>query len=159
MKRTLLVVRRSIWPQRDALHALLRTESDDEHVHISESTRVYLRDAADHAVHVVDLVETYREFAASLMDVYLSSVNNRMNEVVKVLTIISTIFLPLTFIAGVYGMNFEHMPELKWYWGYPFAWGLMVVVALSMLAVFRRVGWIGAPRTPRPAERDTEGSP
>lgn len=158
LKRTLLVVRRSIWPQRDALHALLRTESDDEHVHISESTRVYLRDAADHAVHVVDLVETYREFAASLMDVYLSAVNNRMNEVVKVLTIISTIFLPLTFIAGVYGMNFKYMPELQWDWGYVFAWGLMVSVALSMLAVFRRVGWITSRRPPSTPERETEGT-
>ncbi len=157
LKRTLLVVRRSIWPQRDALHALLRTEAEDEHVQISESTRIYLRDAADHAIHVVDLVETYREFAASLMDVYLSSVNNRMNEVVKVLTIISTIFLPLTFIAGIYGMNFEHMPELKWQWGYAFAWGLMATVAGGMLYAFHRVGWIG-PRK-RPASTESEGPP
>jgi magnesium transporter len=99
---------------------------------------------------VVDMVETYREFAASLMDVYLSSVNNRMNEVVKVLTIISTIFLPLSFIAGVYGMNFDtskpgNMPELLWPYGYEFALGLMVVVAGVMLAIFRRFGWLGTP--------------
>lgn len=144
LKRTLLVIRRSIWPQRDALHALLRNDMEDEHVHITPSTRVYLRDAADHAVHVVDLVETYREFAASLMDLYLSSVNTRMNEVVKVLTIISTIFLPLTFIAGIYGMNFDYMPELKWHFGYAFAWLLMISVALGMLVIFRRMGWIGS---------------
>ncbi len=159
LKRTLLVVRRSIWPQRDALHALLRTEAEDDHVHISDATRVYLRDAADHAVHVVDLVETYREFAASLMDVYLSAVNNRMNEVVKVLTIISTIFLPLTFIAGIYGMNFDVMPEIHWPLGYAFAWALMITVALGMLYAFKRVGWIGTRRAARQAEHDGEGRP
>jgi magnesium transporter len=162
LKRTLLVVRRSIWPQRDALHALLRTDAEDEHVHITEHTRVYLRDAADHAVHVVDLVETYREFAASLMDVYLSAVNNRMNEVVKVLTIISTIFLPLTFIAGIYGMNFEYMPELKWQYGYAFAMVLMAAVAIGMLYVFYRMGWIGTRlaarrRAAEAREHDLEG--
>ena len=146
LKRKLLVLRRSIWPQRDALHALLRTDAEDDHVHISPLTRVYLRDAADHAIHVVDLVETYREFAASLMDLYLSSVNTRMNEIVKVLTIISTIFLPLTFVAGIYGMNFEYMPELKWHYGYAFAWVLMAGVAGGMLWVFRRMGWMGRPK-------------
>lgn len=144
LKRALLHVRRSAWPMREALSALHR---DDELM--TPITRVYLRDAVDHATQVVDLVETYREFAASLMDLYLSSVNNRMNEVVKVLTIISTIFLPLSFIASVYGMNFHtdisryNMPELGWTFGYPFVLGLMAVVALAMLWAFKRAGWLG----------------
>lgn len=144
LKRSLLHVRRSAWPMREALAVLHR---DDELM--SPTTRVYLRDAVDHATQVVDLVETYREFAASLMDLYLSSVNNRMNEVVKVLTIISTIFLPLSFIASVYGMNFDtqasgfNMPELRWRYGYEFALGLMALVALGMIWLFRRAGWLG----------------
>ena len=143
LKRNLLHVRRSAWPMREALSALHR--SDEQ---FTPATRVYVRDAVDHATQVVDLVETYREFAASLMDLYLSSVNNRMNEVVKVLTIISTIFLPLSFIAGVYGMNFDtnsptNMPELRWAYGYEFALGLMAVVAVAMLIGFRKAGWLG----------------
>jgi magnesium transporter len=146
LKRTLLNLRRGIWPHRDALAVILRGDSP----RFGKETLVYVRDVYDHAVQVVDMVETYREFAASLMDVYLSSVNNRMNEVVKVLTIISTIFLPLSFIAGVYGMNFDtskpgNMPELLWPYGYEFALGLMVVVAGVMLAIFRRFGWLGTP--------------
>jgi len=147
LKRTLLHARRSIWPLRDALHVLLR---EDEH--LTETTRVYVRDVLDHTVQVTDLIETYREFAATLMDLYLSSVNNRMNEVVKVLTIISTIFLPLSFIAGIYGMNFDgeasrwNMPELRWIYGYPFALGLMGAVGLGMLIAFRRAGWLGGKR-------------
>ena len=144
LKRALWHVRRSAWPMREALSMLHR---DDELM--TATTRVYLRDAVDHATQVVDLVETYREFAASLMDLYLSSVNNRMNEVVKVLTIISTIFLPLSFIASVYGMNFDtaasrfNMPELRWIYGYPFALVLMGLVALAMLWGFKRAGWLG----------------
>jgi magnesium transporter len=147
-KRNLLLVRRSIWPQREALNSLLR---DDESF-MTAATRVYLRDVVDHATQVTDLVETYREFSASLMDLYLSAVNNRMNEVVKVLTIISTIFLPLSFIAGIYGMNFAtaqspwNMPELNWFYGYPFALGLMAAVAIAMLYGFRRAGWMGGRR-------------
>lgn len=154
LKRTLLLLRRGIWPEREALAGLLRDADElqegDEPL-MTESTQLYLRDVYDHVVQVVDMIETYREFAASLMDVYLSSVNNRMNEVVKVLTIISTIFLPLSFIAGVYGMNFDtsaspwNMPELKWVYGYPFAMGLMAVVAILMLGLFRHFGWIGRP--------------
>ena len=118
-------VRRAIWPQRDLINSLLRDESP----HITKETRVYLRDTYDHAVQVMDMVETFREIASGLMDLYLSGVSNRMNEIMKVLTIISTIFLPLTFIAGVYGMNFDpaaspyNMPELKWRYGYLFALG------------------------------------
>lgn len=144
-KRTLLAVRRSIWPQREAFMVLLREEDGL----MTAATRVFLRDVVDHTVQVVDLVETYREFTASLMELYLSSVNNRMNEVVKVLTIISTIFLPLSFIAGVYGMNFDpgtsrwNMPELRWAYGYPLALGMMALVGGGMLVWFRRVGWMG----------------
>lgn len=161
LKRVLLTLRRGIWHLRDAMNALLRGEDMEEgqEALMSRGTLVYLRDVYDHVVQVVDMIETYREFAASLMDVYLSSVNNRMNEVVKVLTIISTIFLPLSFIAGIYGMNFDtdkspwNMPELHWFYGYPFALGLMVVVALGMLYAFRHFGWIGKPpRLPRDSD-------
>jgi magnesium transporter len=143
LKRDLLMLRRAIWPQRDAINALIRDGSDL----ISDDVRVYLRDCYDHAVQVLDMVETYRELASSLMDVYLSSINNRMNEVMKLLTVISTIFIPLTFIAGVYGMNFDtekspwNMPELNWYWGYPLCWGVMVAIGLSLVYYFYRKGW------------------
>lgn len=151
LKRNLLLLRRGMWPLRDALAVILRGDSS----RFSSPTLVYVRDVYDHAVQVVDMIETYREFAASLMDVYLSAVNNRMNEVVKVLTIISTIFLPLSFLAGVYGMNFDtskpgNMPELGWAYGYEMALGLMLAIALGMLWIFRRFGWLGRPpREPR----------
>lgn len=157
VKRQLLAARRAIWPQRDLLNALLRDESP----HIGRETRVYLRDTYDHAVQVMDMVETFREIASGLMDLYLSGVSNRMNETMKVLTVISTIFLPLTFIAGVYGMNFKsetspwNMPELGWRYGYPFALALMVASAGALLVFYRRKGWIGRPETDRDdASRD-----
>jgi len=143
IKRDLLTLRRSIWPQRDAINSLIRDGSDL----ISDEVRVYLRDCYDHAVQVLDMVETYRELASSLMDVYLSSVSNRMNEVMKFLTIVSTIFIPLTFIAGVYGMNFNtekspfNLPELNWYWGYPLCWTVMVTIATVLVVFFKRKGW------------------
>ncbi len=143
MKRELLTLRRAIWPQRDAINALIR----DGNPLIREEVRIYLRDCYDHTVQVLDMVETYRELASSLMDVYLSSVSNKMNEVMKVLTVISTIFIPLTFIAGVYGMNFNpdkspwNMPELNWYWGYPLCWVVMIAIALTMILFFQRKGW------------------
>ncbi len=141
----LLDVRRAVWPQRDVVNGLLRDESP----HVSKETRVYLRDTYDHVVQVMDMVETFREIASGLMDLYLSGVSNRMNEIMKVLTVISTIFLPLTFIAGVYGMNFDpasspyDMPELKWRYGYPFALGLMALSVITLLVFYRRKGWIG----------------
>jgi magnesium transporter len=144
-KRDLLAVRRAVWPQRDLLNTLLRDESP----HLGHETRVYLRDTYDHTVELVDLVETFRELASGLMDLYLSGVSNRMNEIMKVLTVISTIFLPLTFIAGVYGMNFKteasrwNMPELSFRYGYPFALGLMAASALGLVWYYRRKGWIG----------------
>jgi magnesium transporter len=142
LKRELLTLRRSIWPQRDAINSLIRDGSDL----ISPEVLIYLRDCYDHAVQVLDMVETYRELAASLMDVYLSSVGNRMNEVMKLLTVISSIFIPLTFIAGVYGMNFNtespwNMPELNWYWGYPAVMLLMGAIAATLIYFFWKRGW------------------
>lgn len=143
IKRELLTLRRSIWPQRDAINSLIRDGSDL----ISDEVRIYLRDCYDHAVQVLDMVETYRELASSLMDVYLSSVSNKMNEVMKFLTIVSTIFIPLTFVAGVYGMNFNpeksplNMPELNWYWGYPVCLIFMAAIAVCLIIFFKRRGW------------------
>ena len=138
MKRAMVQVRRVIWPLRDVLSTMLRGESGL----IRKSTLVYLRDAYDHVVRVVDIVETYRELIGGLMDIYLTSVSNRMNEVMKVLTIIATIFIPLTFIAGVYGMNFDNIPELHWSYGYWYVWAIMLVVGVIMLFYFRRKKWL-----------------
>jgi len=144
VKRELLQLRRAIWPQRNLLHTLIQ----DENEMISHEVRVYLRDCYDHAVQVIDMLETYRELASGLMDVYLSAVSNRMNEIMKLLTVISAIFIPLTFIAGVYGMNFNtekspyNMPELNWYWGYPACLAVMAVIAGILLYIFWRKGWL-----------------
>ena len=143
IRRELMGLRRSIWPQRNALSQLVRDSSDLIHPDV----RIYLQDCYDHVVQVLDILETYRELTANLMDVYLSSVSNRMNEVMKTLTVISAIFIPLTFIVGVYGMNFNHdvspwnMPELQFYLGYPLCWGLMIAIALSLTYYFWRKGW------------------
>jgi magnesium transporter len=143
VKRELLALRRAVWPQREAVYALVRNESPL----IQPEVQVYLRDCYDHANHVLDMLESYRELTSSLMDVYMSSVNNRMNEVMKFLTVISSIFIPLTFIAGIYGMNFDpdespfNMPELDWYWGYPMCLLLMILVAVSSVTFFWRRGW------------------
>jgi magnesium transporter len=141
VKRELLAIRRAIWPQREAINALIR----DDRAFISDRVRIYLRDVYDHCVQIIDVVETYRELTAGLMDIYLSSVSNRMNEVMKVLTVMATIFIPLTFLAGVYGMNFAYMPELHIAWAYPALLCVMFVIAVGMLLYFRRRGWIGAP--------------
>jgi magnesium transporter len=144
IRRELLQLRRAIWPQRDAINSLIRDGSDL----IGEEVRIYLRDCYDHTVQVMDMVETYRELSSGLMDVYLSAVSNKMNEIMKVLTIVSTIFIPLTFVAGIYGMNFNtekspyNMPELNWYWGYPLCWAVMIAIALSLLFFFWRRGWL-----------------
>lgn len=144
VKRDLRAMRRIIWPQREALNALLRDDSPL----IKAETRVYLRDCYDHTVQCLDLVETFRELCADLMDVYLSSVSNRMNEVMRVLTVISTIFMPLSFVAGVYGMNFNHdespwnMPELFLPYGYPIILGVMGLMLIAMLGFFWHKGWL-----------------
>ncbi len=143
LRRELLALRRAIWPQRDAINILIR----DGSTLISPEVRVYLRDCYDHAVQVMDMVESYREVVSSMMDVYMSGVSNRMNEVMKLLTVISSIFIPLTFIAGVYGMNFNperspwNMPELNWYWGYPMVLVDMGAIALGLILFFWRKGW------------------
>jgi magnesium transporter len=142
-KRELLQLRRSIWPQREAVSALTR----DENPFVKKSTRIFFRDTYEHMIQVIDVLETYRELAASFMDVYLSSLSNKMNEVMKVLTIMGTIFIPLSFFAGVFGMNFEHMPELKLKWAYPAFWAFIVISACSMLLYFRRKGWIGSTKS------------
>ncbi|QLE57775.1 magnesium/cobalt transporter CorA [Nostoc sp. TCL26-01] len=144
IRRELLQLRRAIWPQRDAINALIRDGSEL----ISEEVRIYLRDCYDHAVQVMDMVETYRELASGLMDVYLSAVSNKMNEVMKLLTVVSAIFIPLTFIVGIYGMNFNtekspyNMPELNWYWGYPLCIALMGAIASGLLYFFWKRGWL-----------------
>ena len=150
LKRELLTIRRAVWPQREMLNLLIRDDSDL----VSDQTRVFLRDCFDHTIQLMDLIETYREIASDLIDIHLSSVSTRLNEVMMVLTIIATIFIPLTVITGIYGMNFDpgaspwNMPELKWVYGYPFALGLMAAVAAGLLLWFRRKGWIGR-RRPR----------
>jgi magnesium transporter len=139
IRRDLLGLRRAIWPLREVVNALLR----DDLAVVKPETRLFLRDAYDHTVQIIDVVETQRELAAGLMDMYLSILSHRMNEVMKVLTIIATIFIPLTFVAGVYGMNFEVMPELGWRWGYPASLAVMALTAGALLVYFRRKGWIG----------------
>lgn len=145
LKRSLLLIRRAVWPMRETINELIRDESPL----ITSDTRVYLRDTYDHVVRVMDFIETYRELCSDLMDVYLSSVSNRTNEVMKVLTIIATIFIPPTFIAGIYGMNFHtetspwNMPELSWYFGYPFSLFLMLLVTVVMLTYLVKRGWLG----------------
>ncbi|MFO0788001.1 MAG: magnesium/cobalt transporter CorA [Pirellulales bacterium] len=143
-RRELLILRRAVWPLRDALSEL----RSDVTPFISEGTRVYLRDCYDHAVQLIDLLESYRDIAGDVRDYYLSTISNRMNEIMKTLTIIATIFLPITFIAGVYGMNFNpqaspwNMPELNWPLGYFFSLGLMVAVTAAMLWYFQWKGWL-----------------
>lgn len=139
-RRELLVLRRALWPLRDLSSSLARGEL----ARFKPSTAIYLRDVHDHVVQLLDLLENYREMATSLMDVHLAMVSNRLNEVMRVLTVIATIFIPLTFVAGVYGMNFVHMPELKWEYGYPVVMGGMALAAIWMLLLFRRRGWIGS---------------
>lgn len=138
LRREALLLRRSIWPVRETLAGLERERPGL----IRPETRIYLRDVYDHAVHVVDNVETFREILSGMLDIYISSISYRMNEIVKVLTIITTIFMPLTFIAGVYGMNFKYMPELEWRWGYPAVLLLMACVAVYMLRQFRKKRWL-----------------
>jgi magnesium transporter len=138
LKREMIFLRRSVWPLREVVNLLERGES----LLIQKSSRIYLRDVYDHTIQVIDTLETYRDMLSGMHDTYLSSISNRMNEVMKVLTIIATIFIPLTFIAGVYGMNFDFMPELKWHWAYFAVWGVMVLVAIFMVIYFKRKKWL-----------------
>jgi len=157
IKRDLLTLRRAAWPLREATNSLVR----DENRFIGDETRVHLRDCYDHAVRIIDFVETDRELASDLMDLYLSSVNQRMTEVMKVLTIIATVFIPLTFISSIYGMNFDtarsrwNMPELEWYWGYPFALALMALTAGGLVIYFWHKGWIGSSSPDEPPDQNS----
>lgn len=138
VRRCLLELRRAVWPLREATSTLVRGEAR----HFSADVRPYLRDVHDHVVQLLDLLENYREMTSSLLDLHLSSVNHRLNEVMKLLTVISTIFIPLTFLVGVYGMNFKWMPETQVWWGYPTCLLVMVIVAASMLRWFKNRGWV-----------------
>jgi magnesium transporter len=144
VRHDLVMFRRAVWPLRDTLSSLYRDETDL----IADDTRVYIRDCYDHAVQLLDVIETYREVTSGLMELYMSGVSNRMNEVMKVLTMMATLFIPLTFIAGIYGMNFHserspwNMPELDWYYGYPACLGAMLVTAAVLIYYFYRKGWL-----------------
>jgi magnesium transporter len=141
LKHELMGIRRAVWPLRDTLSQLLRDRSPL----LGDTVLPYLRDTTDHSIQLVDVIETYRELAASFVDVYLSSLANRTNEAMRVLTVIATIFIPLTFLAGVYGMNFDTMPELRWTYGYLAFWIVSLLLAGSLLLAFHRLGWLKRP--------------
>lgn len=138
MKREMIFLRKSVWPVRDMVNSLERSET----ILIQNTTDVYLRDVHDHVVRVIETVENYRDLINGMMDIYLSSLSNKMNEVMKVLTIISTLFIPVTFIVGVYGMNFDYMPELRSPYGYGATWAVMLIIMGSLLYYFRRKKWL-----------------
>jgi len=144
LKREMIYIRKSVWPLREVINNLLREESKI----ITEPTHIYLRDLYDHTIQVIDTVETFRDLISGMVDMYMSSVSNKMNEVMKVLTIFAAIFIPLTFVAGIYGMNFNpeaspfNMPELSYYWGYPMALIAMAVIGVIMLIYFKRKKWL-----------------
>lgn len=138
LKREMVLVKRGIAPLRELLSTLVRSETSL----IRESTKVYLRDVYDHALRVAESFESYRDLLSGFLDVYLSNISNKMNEVMKVLTVFAAIFIPLTFIAGIYGMNFEHMPELKWVWAYPLLWVGFLTIAGGLLLYFKRKKWL-----------------
>lgn len=137
LRREMIYLRKSVWPLREVVSGMQRRDSPL----IRESTGYYLRDVYDHTIQVIDNVETFRDMLSGMLDIYLSSISNRTNAVMKVLTVIATIFMPLTWIAGVYGMNFKHMPELSWVYGYPAAWLAMILVAIGMVVYFRIKQW------------------
>ena len=144
LKRETILLRKSVWPLRELVSGLERSESKL----IKKGTGIFLRDVYDHTIQVIDSIETFRDMLSGMIDLYLSSISNKMNQIMKVLTIIATIFIPLTFIAGIYGMNFDpdaspfNMPELAWYWGYISVWVVMIIVAILMLIYFRKRNWL-----------------
>lgn len=140
MKNQLVNLRRALWPQREAILSFIHVD----HPLVSDAVRVYLRDTYDHCVQTTEVAEMYREMTGGLLNTYLSSVANRTNDVMKVLTIVSTIFIPLTFLAGIYGMNFEYIPELKFRYGYAFFWGAMLTISFTLIWFFFRNGWLGS---------------
>ena len=137
LKKELIYLRKSVYPLRDALSRVIK----DEYGFIEEDNIRYFSDVYDHVIHLIDSLETYKDLTSSLMDIHMNTMNTKMNEVMKVLTVISTIFIPLTFIVGVYGMNFDYMPELRQYWGYPTVWGCMIVIVIGMIGFFRYKKW------------------
>lgn len=138
LKKSMIFLRKSIWPLREVISGMERTESSL----IKESTLIYLRDVYDHVIQVIDTLETIRDMVSGMIDIYLSGLSYKMNEIMKVLTLIATIFIPLTFVAGVYGMNFRYMPELAWEHGYYMVWGIMIAMVLVMICYFRKKQWI-----------------
>jgi magnesium transporter len=138
LKNEMIFIRKSVWPLRELINGLQRGESTLIH----ESTGAYLRDVYDHTIQIIDTVESYRDMISGMVDVYLSSISNKMNAVMKVLTIFASIFIPLTFFAGVYGMNFNYLPELEWHWSYFGFWGVVILVGGSMVVYFKRKKWL-----------------
>jgi len=138
LKRELLTLRRSVWPMREVVHQLQGETNEC----FSETSRTYMRDVYDHVVQIIDVIEAYRETAMGLTETYMTVIGNRMNQIMKVLTIIGTIFIPLTFLAGVYGMNFKYIPELEQKWAHPAFWAVCIVLAGGMLAWFRKQKWL-----------------
>ncbi|NHJ39151.1 MAG: magnesium/cobalt transporter CorA [Asgard group archaeon] len=138
LKKDMIMIRKATWPLREAISQLTRMPSDL----VKQSTIIYITDIYDHIIQIIDTTETYRESLSSMIDIFMSSVSNKMNEIMKVLTIIATIFIPLTFIAGIYGMNFLNMPELAMKWGYLMAWCIMIIIAIGMIIYFRRRKWL-----------------
>jgi magnesium transporter len=144
LKREIIFLRKSVWPLREIIN---KVEREDTAL-IQASTDIYLRDLYDHTIQIIDTVETFGDVISGMLDVYLSSVSNRLNEIMKVLTVFAAIFIPLTFIAGIYGMNFDtkasplNMPELNWYYGYPFSLGIMAIIGISLFIFFKRKGWV-----------------
>ena len=138
LKREVIFLRKQVWPLREVLGALAKGGFDL----IGEASHIYMMDVYDHVVQVMDTIESYRDVLSGMLDLYLSTISNHMNEVMKVLTIMATIFIPITFVAGVYGMNFKYMPELEWPWGYGMVWGVMIAIVAGMMFVFRKRGWL-----------------
>ncbi len=138
LKQQLILLRKSVWPLREVVNSLYRAESTI----IENRTRIYFRDVYDHTIQVKDIIETYRDIVSGMLEIYLSSVSNKMNEVMKVLTIIATIFIPLTFLTSIYGMNFDFMPELGWKWSYPILWTVIITVTVIMLVLFKKRKWM-----------------
>ncbi len=138
LKRTFINLRKSVWPLRELISSIIRDESEL----FTSKTNIYFRDVYDHTIQVIDTIESYREMVSGMLDIYLSSMSNKMNEIMKVLTIFAAIFIPLTFLAGIYGMNFKFLPELNWKWAYPVWWILALVIGIGMLLYFKKKKWL-----------------
>ncbi|MBA2483070.1 MAG: magnesium/cobalt transporter CorA [Nitrosomonas sp.] len=138
LRREIITIRRNISPTRELMSGLLRSESEL----IDEKTQLYLRDVSDHAIRVMEMVESYRDILSGLIDIYVSSVSNKLNEIMKVLTVFASIFIPLTFLAGIYGMNFDYMPELKWKWAYPTLWIIFITIPIVLIFYFKKKKWL-----------------